>query len=127
MASLKPDGSHFWADPLGTGYAEICGYWRGRTKSGAVHKRDSYFVVNDITWLNECDLCGKISTPKRVTHRNFAWITYKTFEIYDASCLCTSCWNKYRALEKRLLDAEHIAKVARKLKSVSYKVGENHA
>jgi len=49
------------------------------------------------TVLNVCDVCGKISTPKKIHNRNdvFGW----NFEKNDWSTpaknmLCTGCWNK---------------------------------
>lgn len=71
------------------------------------------------TPLNECDLCGLVSTPKRVHNRNdvYGWNCDDGDYTARSKCLlCTSCWNKVKPLVKAKTEAIEIKKLSAKLK-----------
>ncbi len=82
---------------------EITGYW-SRTKKGEIGPR-SYFVPNKITWLNRCDLCGRLGRKSMVgRHLNKAPALFSCREADEEAILqlCMSCANKRNAINRRI-------------------------
>jgi hypothetical protein len=77
-----------------------------------------YIFRNPVTILNECDICHKISTPKKIHERRTS-VFYDRETYNNKSCLCMSCWNKAKSLEKRTKDIEELKTLTYQLKKVS--------
>jgi len=78
-----------------------------------------YFVYrNPVTILNECEICHKISTPKKIHERRTS-VFYDRETYNNKSCLCMSCWNKAKSLEKRTREIEELKTLTYQLKKVS--------
>lgn len=65
------------------------------------------------TPLLRCFSCNKISTPKKIQWRFFSTQTtrrWKPDDITICEPFCLGCWNKLRALEKRMHDLSDMKK-----------------
>jgi hypothetical protein len=84
-----------------------------RLKSGKLSKR---LVSVWYTELKTCDLCGFMSTPKKVRNRwdVFGWDT-EDEGIRSKVTLCTGCWNKVKPLAKAKEEARKIKYLTNKL------------
>lgn len=98
------------------------GYWYNSCKEGNKSWKRAFFIENEKTILKTCDLCGKTSTPRKVTCRNdvFFWnFDKKDFSTWAdttlKNVLCVPCWNKIRAIFKREGDALEIKKLVNQL------------
>jgi hypothetical protein len=74
---------------------------------------------NPVTKLNTCQLCGRMSTLKKVYLRNdvYRW----NCENGDYKCegkdtLCTGCWNKVRPLVMREREAKELSSFINRIK-----------
>ena len=107
------------------------GYYMNHCKEGNLSCLRASFHQNALTVLNECGCCGKISTPKKVHERSVRSWRYSEKELKDGdvdfdtfiesikkdSMLCTGCWNKVKAIEKREDEAQEIKRLTNKLKA----------
>jgi len=75
------------------------------TCCGKQRYRGTTYHENPTTWLRTCDLCGKISTPKKIQYRSneayWNWHNKKDYGAKRMGTLCMSCWNKVRPLVKQ--------------------------
>jgi len=69
------------------------------------------------TYLNICDICGKMSTPKKINIRNNVWGWNKDnkhdYLTENLDMLCMSCWNKVIKIkhkEKMLQESLQVTK-----------------
>ena len=70
------------------------------------------------TPLNQCDLCGIWSTPKRVHHRNDCYIDIDGLN-WGTPMLCTSCWNRVRPIVRQYDLIRECQRLVRKLRRVA--------
>ena len=108
------------------------GYWINYNKVLVASWGTAEFHENPKTPLNVCEVCGKTSTPKKVSQRHDVYLWDKDISftksgrmdykkcargIWDNSktMLCMSCWNKAKAIEKRRDDGNTIADLNMKL------------
>ncbi len=95
------------------------GYWFNFCKKGNHSFKRAEFWGNPVTMLNECALCGKKSTPKKVHCRNgvYGWNREhrKDFSFINKNTLCMGCWNKVRVVVKRKEQADEIRRLTGKL------------
>jgi hypothetical protein len=84
-----------------------------RLKSGKPSKR---LVFVWYTELQTCQLCGFMSTPKKVWQRDDVryWDT-ETDREHSKVDLCTGCWNKVKPLAKAKEEARKIKYLTNKL------------
>ena len=98
------------------------GFWANLNKSKASKYSwcTAEFYLYPSTTLVECQLCGKLSTPKKITCRNdvYRWNANdkNDRETKGKDILCTGCWNKVRALVKRQAMCNESRKLIAKLK-----------
>lgn len=89
------------------------GYWIGRS---LYH---SHYFKNPTTSLNTCQVCGKVSTPKKVHCRNdvFRWNAESSsdFTTKNKDILCMGCWNKIRPLVSRQMSVNENRRMINKL------------
>ena len=83
------------------------------------------------TPLNECDVCGYISTPKKVQHRNELWgwnlTDKKDYTTKSKEMLCMSCWNKIRPLVMLERESNEVRTLINKLKREFHgQTNQNH-
>ena len=103
------------------------GFWANSNKSkGAKYSfKSAHFYKYPSTTLRECQLCGKLSTPKKITCRNdvFRWnVTDKNdYETEGKNTLCMGCWNKIRVLVKRQEVCDQSRRLIAKLKEETRK------
>lgn len=72
-----------------------------------------YVRFYPVTWLRECELCGKMSTPKIVNNRAvWGWEGNKGL---SKTNLCTGCWNKVKPIYKAVKETEQIKYLSNKL------------
>ena len=65
------------------------------------------------TPLSKCDLCGKVSTPKKVNARNDCF----NYELWKCTpVLCTGCWNKVRPIARLHSELQELKSVGNKLR-----------
>lgn len=85
------------------------------------------YSANPVTELRKCDLCGKVSTPKKVQHRPLVWRWDKHKNDYSdsKSTLCMGCWNKTRRLVERQEKLDELIKLQRKILREVAKHGKN--
>ena len=73
----------------------------------------------EYTPLNKCDVCGLVSTPKKVQTRNdvYGWNreSRKDYLAPPRNMLCMGCWNRVRALVRRKDETSEIGIAIRKL------------
>lgn len=65
------------------------------------------------TPLLQCFHCKKISTPKKIQWRFFSTQTTRRWKADDITInepCCFGCWNKFRAIEKRIYDLSDMKK-----------------
>jgi len=88
-------------------YAEN-GFWAGSRKNAM------YFYINPITEIRRCELCGKISTPKKIQSRSdiFHWDSErKDYTKKNKSMLCMGCYNKIKPLVYKKRDIDDLIKL----------------
>lgn len=72
-----------------------------------------------MTTLNACDICGRLGTRRRVTHRHhiYRWNSDgpRDWKTPSKHMLCVGCWNKARALVRAISEADEIRRLGRKL------------
>ena len=94
--------------------ATICEWVFRKRKDGTTGRRME-MVIYHYTPLNTCELCGKTSTPKNVHYRSdvHGWAREhkNDFETPALATLCTGCWNKARAVAKKIRAAEECNKL----------------
>lgn len=94
-------------------------FYQVRLKNGAWSKR-TYPEIIEFTPLNKCDICGKVSTPKKVNCRTdcYHWYTNTRYDNgYNyMNILCMPCWNKVRSIMKKEEEAKEINSLYKKLK-----------
>lgn len=82
-------------------------------KTGLPSRHRFNTEMADYTALVKCQLCGFLSTPKKVQYR--PWTTYHGQR--SPHWLCMSCWNRTRAIreaDKLLRDLERELQTPRK-------------
>jgi len=93
-------------------------YYTKPTKSGKPGKK-IYTRRYWYTPLNQCDLCGMWSTPKKIHYRGdvYGWDWDKGSEYLTPSkdVLCMGCWNKVKVISKRKREAKELKKLTNKL------------
>lgn len=72
------------------------------------------FVRNPVTKLSECEICGKISTPKKVNYKSglYGWL-----DANKKTTLCMGCFNKVSVLVNKEKEAKEIKALIKKLNS----------
>lgn len=89
-----------------------------KRKDGSTGRR-MQMVVYEYTPLNTCELCGKTSTPKKVCYRSdiSGWNREhrNDFAAAPIDTLCTGCWNKVRAVVRKIHAANECSKLFNKL------------
>lgn len=85
--------------------------YRKILKSGKVSDRWEWLPGNPYTPLHLCDLCSKISTPKKIQYRPmcYKWDAdnrKRYWEGRQSGILCMGCWNKVRHIVKREEEVE---------------------
>lgn len=80
----------------------------------------AYWLENPVTKLETCQLCGKTSTPKKVSHRIviYRWNCHdkKDWSCESKSVLCMGCWNKVRPLVEREDEADDMKRFINQVK-----------
>jgi hypothetical protein len=103
------------------------GFWANTNKSeGAKYSfKSARFYKYPSTTLKECQLCGKLSTPKKIVRR---WSVYRwnangkhDYETESKDTLCMGCWNKIRVLVKRQEVCDQSRRLIAKLKEETRK------
>jgi len=103
------------------------GFWANNNKSeGAKYSfKSAHFYKYPSTTLKECQLCGKLSTPKKIVRR---WSVYRwnangkhDYETESKDTLCMGCWNKIRVLVKRQEVCDQSRRLIAKLKEETRK------
>lgn len=87
--------------------------------------REVSFVTHPVTKLEVCDMCGKMSVPKKVQYRcvESLWTMIDISGKHDYTkakdaphILCMGCWNKLRHLADLQFETVKLNKTLRKLK-----------
>lgn len=80
------------------------------------------YTKNPVTELITCELCGKLSTPKKVHSRSRCWgwnldrENYGNPDIKEKSVLCCGCWNKVKPIVKRQEEADEMKRILNQFK-----------
>lgn len=83
------------------------GFWANfnKSKEAKYSLKSSEFYKYPSTTLKNCDLCGRLSTPKKIVYRSYiyGWNQKDKNDYLTKSkdYLCMGCWNKVRALVKK--------------------------
>jgi hypothetical protein len=99
------------------------GFWANfnKTEKNRYSFANAKFYRYPSTTLRECDVCSKLSTPKKIMCRNllYKWNVddKKDYETPSKNMLCTGCWNKIRVLVKRQNVCEENKRLTAKLKT----------
>lgn len=98
---------------LGVGVVDKWEWIPKRLKSG---KLSAEWVSVWYTELQTCQLCGFMSTPKKVWQRDDVryWDT-ETDREHSKVMLCTGCWNKVKPIAKAQREAREINYLMNKL------------
>jgi len=93
-----------------------CGFFVAKPRKDGGFKLNTYlYFDNPITQLNECQVCGLTRTSRHVRHRVglYGWDLDGYADRYKPSktTLCTTCWNRVRALHKRANECEELRKL----------------
>ena len=79
---------------------------------------DSWFRVRywtyPVTWLYQCDMCGKLSTPRKIRDVPYEWWRF-AFLANSISDLCMSCWGRVMAQQRKLLAIYELEKLLRQI------------
>ena len=89
------------------------GAWINTNKPGNKSWKRARFIKNPVTMLRECGVCGKISTPKKISYRSLCadWYMTNPYEEpmqQEKDILCTGCWNKVRRIVARQREANEL-------------------
>ena len=83
------------------------GFLVNTNKKGNLSEKRALELVNPITMLNECEVCGRLSTPRRVCNRSdvYGWDISKANPFKSKTMLCVRCWNRAAKIqyERRLM------------------------
>ena len=105
-------------------YFPIDGFW-GR-KKGRGHKWN--FYSNPVTRLMDCMICGKRSTPKKVSCRSdcYGWNRTGPLDMSESKdVLCVGCWRRVASILKKERDFDDNRRMINKLeREISY--GRKH-
>jgi len=86
-----------------------------KTKKHKYSFASADFYKYPSTTLKNCDVCGKLGTPKKIMHRSqlYRWNVddKKDYTTPSKDMLCMGCWNKLRVL----VNKQHICNENRKL------------
>jgi hypothetical protein len=95
------------------------GVWINTNKPGNKSWKRAMFIKNPVTKLRQCGVCGKISTPKKISYRSLCadWYMESLDEPMqqERNILCTGCWNKVRVIVARQHEANEIRRLNSKL------------
>ena len=98
---------------------EVNGYWINTNKKGNLSWCRAFFNKNPVINLNTCQLCGKVSTPKKVQTRIDCWgwnrENKKDYSFKSKHMLCMSCWNKVKPIVNRKEESEELRLIINRL------------
>jgi hypothetical protein len=105
--------------------------WRRKILANGKPGNKWFQIPVPYTPLNECDICGKKSTPKKVHLRTgiYGWNRKSTddFATQSKGVLCMGCWNKVRVLCKREQEAHDVRAFINQLqKDIANERKQNH-
>ena len=108
-------------DRLGWNYTEIdsdkFGYWFNNNRSTKFTMRSNYHKYES-SELQECELCNRKSTKKRIHDRGtvYGWDQDSDDPWKPSKTrLCMSCWNKVQPIKKAQNEAQEIKYLKNKL------------
>lgn len=89
-------------------------------KNGKFSKR-WYSIPIYYTPLQNCELCGKLGTPRKVCYRNsaYGWVGNEGYEPLEKNTLCLGCWNKVRPIVEKQKELAANKKLLNKLLKVA--------
>ena len=81
------------------------GYEINHCKKGNLSKKRAIYLINPITMLNTCQVCGKLGTPRKICTRNdvYGWdVKVWSYPFETKTMLCVGCWNKAARIQHEI-------------------------
>ena len=106
----------------------VYGYWYNTNKTESLKTKSKDYHPHWFTRLEQCEFCGRLSTPKKVQYRSdmHGWVLsgvdgkITRIEKYsigsELTTLCMGCWNKFRPIAKAYKESQEITKLINQLK-----------